>query len=35
MKDTLLSLLRRAAGALLDLLYPERAACLCCDRALG
>ena len=35
MKDTLLSLLRRAAGALLDLLYPEHAACLCCERALG
>ena len=35
MKQTLIALLRRLGDALLDLLYPERAACLCCDRALG
>ena len=35
MKQTLIALLRRLGDVLLDLLYPERAACLCCDRALG
>ena len=34
-KQILLTLLRRAASALLGLLYPDRAACLCCGRALG
>ena len=35
MKQALQSLLRRVADALLDLLYPDRVRCLCCDRALG
>lgn len=34
MKQALQSLLRRVADALLDLLYPDRVRCLCCDRAL-
>ena len=35
MKQALQSLLRRVADALLNLLYPDRVRCLCCDRALG